>query len=934
MFDVVPPYSTIPSSTNRRRSSAPRRTEAARRPLPKGRTTSSQPVVKLEWQLPARLRRPVREELARERTKQRRRQAIVQFERRPIYSELPTSPPHYRSAPAKIQPPGVEQHTADVYRNSPPDRALPPPPYQGRLARQAAPPRRIPAPARPRPVQPSAQKQVVKRPQPPRRPAAATLPKPSPLPLLGTAERDVPFDWQQLATATPARSQAPTNPSPELSLIERAPAKVEVRAPKRRFALPLHFSIFPRNLLPARTSTTTVPASRKKKLLVRKGFNITVLLVGCGVLTGAIWLMQGAGRGVAVGGSVAARAQEAFEHVLSAQSALAETDFAKSEQEFAAAEVLLQAAQQELSTALAASEEVLKYLDVTGTVRSGHNLLTASEELTVAGQHVSRGIVPLLTTDVFAAEENKPTMVDALSTTIAEFTAARDRLAAAETALQGVSAAALPTEVGQKVDILQEVVPKAKTAISAFLDQSDSLLTVLGAHERRQYLLLFQNNHELRPTGGFIGSIALLNVDRGTVEDIDVQTVYDPDGQLKENIAPPAPLLPITNRWFMRDANWFIDYSVSAQKVASFFEKEGGPTVDGVITITPEVIKRLLSITGPIKVPGYDITVTPENFVTLTQDQVTYSYDRAVNRPKQFLADLTPLLLNKVFAAKSQDTLRVLNALHTLIQEKQLLMYFRDAAIQEKMQQAGWDGSFPREAQGFLLVNNANIGGHKSDQFVEQEIDYRLEVKDDSDVEVVLTIRRTHRGPEEKIDYQYPPGEDPAFKDNVVYQRVLVPRGAELLEAQGFTSAADIPRTVVADPELVVEADLDVAEWQRVQSTHTTGTTIGQEAGYTSFANWQITKPGATTVGLYRYRLPQHAPTPELWDPARSFTAYIAKQPGDVRTTLRTEIKLPAGQHIHHTVPSDGITPTDPSTIVYRGQLRRDALVGAVYSSE
>lgn len=662
--------------------------------------------------------------------------------------------------------------------------------------------------------------------------------------------------------------------------------------------------------------------------------------MGCALAVGALANLQAAGRGYAALGSIASASRQAFEQALFAGSALAESDFTASAEHFASSEALLEGARAELDGALTSSRRTLELLDVTGTVASGTHLLEAGEHITRAGGHVAKGLAPLRQADV-RPNEDEPvlTLAAALQIARAELAQATAELANAESALQSVTPAALPAELQEPVATLQQAVPRSRELLGSFLDQSRILLAVLGAEREREYLLLLQNNHELRPTGGFIGSLALVHVDRGVVEEIDVQSVYDPDGQLEEYIAPPDPLTPITDRWYLRDANWFIDWQLSASKVAEFFEKEGGNTVDGIIAITPTVIEDLLRITGPITVPGYDQAVDAESFVAVTQDLVTYSYDRDTNRPKQFLADLTPVLLGRVFSGEAKSALAVLDSLSRSIAQKQLLLSFKDEVEAAELARLGWDGALPAAAQGFLHVNNANVGGHKSDQFVEQELDYRQQVLPNGDVEVVLTIRRTHNGPSEALQLPYPTGENPAFKTNVAYQRVLVPAEAELLEAKGFASLSDVPRpldrsvdhSLRAAGDVVLEVDHDVAEWQRSIGTHQSGTAVGTEAGYTMFGNWFVVRPGDTVVGLYRYRVPKHASVPHLLRPAGRYSTYVAKQPGDTRTSLRVELTLPEEERAVHTVPGDGITQSSPNQVVYRGQLATDVVMGAVF---
>lgn len=247
MLDIVPP---TPSNAKRSasRSSRPARPARAhmiaRRNKPRPAAPSPS-VVKVDWKLPARLRRPVKQELARQRRKDRQRQAIVQFERRPIYSELPSQYPSYRAKPTQL---GAEQHTGDVYRDGKPALQLPVPPYRTSFTTAARPLSAAPSSKLGPQIPPAAARKVA----PPKHRAPA---RPAPLGL-GDQVRDVPYAWQ----AANVQKKIPA----ELELIShsRAAAPSAIQAPRRRFALPLHFSIFPKNFLPRRRATAPV----KKKI--------------------------------------------------------------------------------------------------------------------------------------------------------------------------------------------------------------------------------------------------------------------------------------------------------------------------------------------------------------------------------------------------------------------------------------------------------------------------------------------------------------------------------------------------------------------------------------------------------------------------------------------------------------------------------------------
>jgi hypothetical protein len=818
VFDIVPPASGVPQG----------------RLVPR----PSKATLKLTWKLPARLRRPIRQELKREQGRARK--------------------PKLMEAPA-----GFRRHRLKPAKTATSRLVVPSPPYAGGYLQQA-----------------TGEKQATSLAQDRRRKTAKARIK------LDASDRIV------------------------------SPVQMNVLAPEELAA-----------------------ESGKRKWWRRGGAaQLVLFVVGCGLMSGIVWQVKGIGKGVAVAGTVQEGVWAAYEQLQVAQVALAETDFAKSGEAFADAGSKLRQAESELDRALWGSKRILEKLDITGTVQSGTHVLAAGEALTRAGEHFSRGIKwlvepRLVIQDREQAEQEKPeTLVDALARARPEFEQAATALQEAEESVKGVSPEHLPGEIRSSWVEVTSLVPQVRKALSGFLDQSELIFSILGAEKERQYLIVFQNHHEIRPTGGFIGSLALVNVDHGVVENIAVQSTYDPDGQLKEYIAPPEPLTVITPRWWLRDANWFVNYEISAKKIAAFFEKEGGPTVDGVISITPEVIRQLLAVTGPIHLPTYGVMVDADNFIPLTQELVTYNYDREVNKPKQFLADLTPILMNRLFENKASEAAGSLGMLGKMLKEKHLLFYFKDPELQAAVQELGWAGNLPALAPGqnFLMVNNANIGGHKSDQFMEQEIDARTEVRDDGTVEMVVTIRRTHRGPEEKLPYNYPPEEDPAWRSNVVYQRTLVPQGAALLEARGFTVAAEIPREKFPMEGMDLKPDPLVVQWEGQQQAHPSGTVVGEEGGYTYFANWMKTAPGSTSIGLYRYRLPVKVKLPGFLDAYKSHSLYLAKQPGDERTQVRATFSLPKGLKVTRFLPEEGVTSTNEG-LVWRGYLRQDTVIGLIY---
>lgn len=846
-------------------------------------SSKKDPTVRIEWKLPARLRKPV----VKKRKKRsaaaagKLKSARPQFTKKNIttpkvwkMAQKETAGDHAIVLPSHRFFHHAEHHTGDVANGAFANISLMPPPYRGTASKLLQ--------KKPKKFQKGKRPQVG-------RVRSVRVPAPKRTPKLASAfysERDVAYHFSEKEVEPPMIQEA--------AIIQ----------PKSTMVFSRHAFV-----------------------------GVSFLSLSCAIAIFLLWNLQGAGRGTAVLALIESKAARAFEHVTRAQSALANTDTMQSQQQFAAASEELASARADLDEALSASKNVLRLLDVTGTVKSSQDVLDVGTLLADAGVYMSQAVEPFLAAGLATS------LTDAIISSRPKLAHAQDAIDQASEKLDGISTAFMPDNVASEITKLKESIPRIQNTLHHLTSESGTILTLLGADRDRQYLVLFANNDELRPVGGFIGTIGLINVERGRVENSDVRSVYDGDGQLKKFLAPPNPLLPIVNRWYLRDSNWFVDYRTSAQKAAELFEKEGGPTVDGVIMMTPKVIQNLLRATGPIAVPGYDAEVTADTFVQVTQGEVTYDYDREENKPKQFLSDLTPLLLTRLFsdstgdstASGAQGKLATLQALTKSLSEKDMLLYFQNDEAQSQAVELGWAGSLPQDAQGFLMVNNANIGGHKSDQFIEQEIDYRTTILDSGEADVVLTVRRTHHGPEEKIAYPYPPGEDPAFKDNIVYQRTLVPEGSQLLEAKGFTPESEVPRPLLPDGELQLEADLDVASWQQGQYRLPSGTVAGEESGYSFFANWVITKPGQTTVTLYHYRIPNAVSMPGFFDTVSSYALSIAKQPGQKRTTIRAALELPSSLTIAESFPKSGVTQESDSQFVYRGELTSDIVPGIVF---
>ncbi len=356
----------------------------------------------------------------------------------------------------------------------------------------------------------------------------------------------------------------------------------------------------------------------------------------------------------------------------------------------------------------------------------------------------------------------------------------------------------------------------------------------------QKILLLFENNNELRAGGGFIGTYGDANVQDGQIQKLTIGSIYDLDGQLQEKILPPTPMLNVSDRWFMRDSNWFANFPDSAKKISSFYEKEGGETPDTVIAITPTFIIDLLNITGPIDMPAYHVTLSADNFVETTQVATSIDYDKKSNTPKQMLADFFPVLLQHISELTPSQMEQVIIAIQKNLNAKQMVFYSRQSNLQEQLQNFHWTGSIQNTDRDYLSIVSSNLGGTKTDLSLKQTVTLDTTIGDDGNIINHLSITRSNPLP--ALDET----------KNVSFLRIYVPSGATLISNSGFDY-----KNLDSSSFKTYQTDAAVLEWEKSSVKDiTSGTFIGQESGKTYFGNWVDLGGGQTKTVELVYKLP------------------------------------------------------------------------------
>ncbi len=315
---------------------------------------------------------------------------------------------------------------------------------------------------------------------------------------------------------------------------------------------------------------------------------------------------------------------------------------------------------------------------------------------------------------------------------------------------------------------------------SPLLNTIDVLPALFGMDGKRTYLVLFQNNMELRPGGGFIGSYALLKIDKGRIAEMKIQDVYAADGQLRDHIEPPFQLRRYlgSQHWFLRDSNFDVNFPNDAALAGYFYNLEMGEKVEGIIAVDTSFLRNLLKAVGPIEVSEYNETITAENFFSLTEAHAQNNFFPGSTQKKDFLSSVYNKLLSRLTESRDLPYEQLLIVVGESIRQKHLLFGFPDTSLQKLFSVNGLSSSLSDTRVGksgtindFFGINEANLGQNKSNYYLNRAISHKVILGTDGIASETATIQ-----------YQNKSTATSAFGgDYKAYLRLIVPASAQLV---------------------------------------------------------------------------------------------------------------------------------------------------------
>jgi hypothetical protein len=370
-------------------------------------------------------------------------------------------------------------------------------------------------------------------------------------------------------------------------------------------------------------------------------------------------------------------------------------------------------------------------------------------------------------------------------------------------------------------------IKKALTTIPALLG--------VGTPEKR-YMIIMQNDKEIRPTGGFMTNYATFKIREGLLQsDFSSKDMYSVDRTLDIIDAtytfprPPAAYSKYlkVERWYARDMNYSPDFVTSMDQFLIFYNMAGRidpaevKAVDGVAAIDTQVVKELLDVTGPVTVSG--ITYTSNNVVLELEKVASLELREQANR-KKVLGNLMEAMLINVFKSDKNLWPKLIDKAVDLALRKHVQIYVFDPSAQALIEKYGFGGRIMDKVTGdYSMVVSTNLGADKTNWFVTKKVSHSLAQEGGKWIRTV------------KIDYSYKQPSDefaPFVKRFKDWVRVYAPVGSTLISAEGSED----------------------------------GTTTDQERNKVWFAGYLEMGPGESKSITFKYSLPSGTVGDSMYD--------------------------------------------------------------------
>ena len=345
-------------------------------------------------------------------------------------------------------------------------------------------------------------------------------------------------------------------------------------------------------------------------------------------------------------------------------------------------------------------------------------------------------------------------------------------------------------------NILDEIEPLVSRG-KEILELAPALL----GSPKRNYLVLFQNDGELRATGGFVTGFSVLTIQGGSVLENSfhassyfAEKICGP-GICSEMGVPPRPVAKyLVPRAHFQDANFWPDFPTTSKNIMSVWSKTSLPKISGVVAINTQAVADLLKVVGSIRIPTYDLdldsnTSLPEDCRSggrdFTSDNLVCRLEYYVEKDprggkttesrKIILEEISDAVIERVSEGSAETWPKLIDFVFRGFAQKNLMVYAAAQKEQELLVDLDFAGQIKDFSGDYLHISDSNFGGLKTDMYMQSEVEQGLQKQPDG------IWRKTVR-----IKYYNPVPFDGWLSGNYKdFVRIYVPAGSKLVAVEG-----------------------------------------------------------------------------------------------------------------------------------------------------
>ena len=491
----------------------------------------------------------------------------------------------------------------------------------------------------------------------------------------------------------------------------------------------------------------------------------------------------------------------------SLNQAIAEKDLTKSKESISALRL-------ELNT-INSKYKRLAYLKVIPVASSyyhdGQNLIKIGEDTLETGEIVIKAIEPYqdflgfkgtATSSAESTEDRIAFLTQSVESLLPHFDLIESKIIEIDTLINQIDINRYPENfkgvaIHTDYNRAREMIGQVKSYVSNSKPILGQVSWLLGKDKVRNYLVIFQNDGELRPSGGFWTAYTTLKVDNGKIIPGVSSNIYDLDDKLSSTTLAPRIIksyhinVPYLN---LRDSNLSPDFPTDAQIFLDGYYKAMGKktTFDAVIALDTQVLVDIVRVLGKLDTRVGTFTSDPDPRCDGCP-KIIYDLEWIAGRPrnyiendrKGFLGPLMQSLLANALGSEKNKIGPLAETFFNNINRKHILFYFTVPQIQEAGVKANIAGHIVQSDSNldYFHLNDANFASAKSNIFITQKINHDITTKD-GNVEHKITI--TYTNPSKASNCNLEKGDlclNAAAYRNLF--RFYVPLGSQLIKMTG-----------------------------------------------------------------------------------------------------------------------------------------------------